>query len=331
LCSNDFVLRLDDDEALGGDWAGEPVHWTAGFNDLTHFFLPRRWIVPPGDQFIADLPWFPDFQMRLFRNDPTLITWPREIHDVTMVEGRGLIRTDRWIDHFDLVSRSREEREEKCRRYKALRPAKHLSHFYLWEDSTVQLLPTGDAGYARALEGALRPLQPKRMRGLGNYEVGSEIQFRYGGDADRYQSGDWSHAEPWGTWTDGHKAVLNLQMKEPVKNAMELAVVAHAYVRPKHPKLRVFVLAGRAMLAEWEIDSPEIQERILTIPQSAMAQGVPFSISFFIVNPASPHELEESADGRLLGLGFWSVRLSRISASTAISSHDGRDAGISTV
>jgi hypothetical protein len=309
LCSKEFILRIDDDEALGGDWDREPIHWTAGFNDVTHFFVPRRWIAPPGDRFIADPPWFPDLQMRLFRNDPSLITWPVEIHDMTTVKGRGLIRTDRWIDHYDLLIRSREEREEKCRRYRTVRPAKHLSHFYLWEDSAVQLVPTDASGFAHAVERALSPLEPKSIQLLADYEPGSEIRFHDGGNAERYQAGDWSRAEPWGTWTDGHHVVLNVPIKQPVSTAIELTVVARAYVRPKHPIVRIFVVCGRTVIAEWEIDSPEAQERTLTIPQATVAQCVPFNVAFFVVNPASPKELEESDDARLLGLGFCSVRL----------------------
>jgi len=313
LCSNEFILRIDDDEALGGDWHREPVRWMAGFNDITHFFVPRRWIVPPGDQFIADPPWFPDFQMRLFRNDPSLITWPDEIHVPTIVKGRGLIRTDRWIDHYNLVVRSREEREEKCRKYRTLRPGKHLSQFYLWEESSVQLVSTGRAGFACAVNRALPLLEPESNQVLADYELGAEIRFHDGGNAERHEAGDWSHAETWGTWTDGNHASLSFRTKQPLFNALQLTVTVQAYVRPKHPSVRVFIVCGNTFIAEWEIGSPEVRERVLTIPQAVVAQRHPFSVAFFIVNPASPKELEESDDGRLLGLGFTSVRLSSIS------------------
>ncbi len=76
LCSGDFILRLDDDERLGGHWTREGFESLAAVNDLTHLNIFRRWIVDDGQNFIAAPPWFPDVQMRLFRNVPASIRWP---------------------------------------------------------------------------------------------------------------------------------------------------------------------------------------------------------------------------------------------------------------
>ena len=160
LCSGQFILRLDDDECLGGEWGGLWLQALSRFNDLTHFLTPCRWVVPPGDRFIASPPWFPDFRVRVFRNKPALISWPDQIHDKMTIAGRGLALVDRWIDHYVLVDRSRSEREAKCRYYQSLRPAKHLSHCYLWEDQEVILSSTDDRGYAAAVERALPAQTP---------------------------------------------------------------------------------------------------------------------------------------------------------------------------
>ena len=47
-CSADYLLRIDDDEALGGNWDRVPLEALVRFNDLTYVTLPRRWLVPAG-------------------------------------------------------------------------------------------------------------------------------------------------------------------------------------------------------------------------------------------------------------------------------------------
>jgi polysaccharide pyruvyl transferase WcaK-like protein len=307
LCSKAFVLRIDDDETLGGDWH-QRVDWVSKFNEITHFFVPRRWLVPPGDKFIADEPWFPDLQLRFYRNDPGLITWPDKLHEPMAVQGGGLILTDRWIDHSDLLVRSREYRKAKCSNYRTVRPAKHLSHFYLWEDLPVQILPVDTAGFCCAMERSVS--KPARnARSCNTYDLGSEILFNHGGNSDAYRAGEWADPERWGTWTDGHRATLTFVVREAPSVPVELTVVANAYVRAKHPNLRVFVVCGRTILAEWLLDTADVQELKVPIPLMLMAEKGPLTVAFQIVNPVSPNEMGESEDRRQLGLGFRSVRL----------------------
>jgi len=87
----DFVLRVDDDERLGGDWDKKYFEFLVRCNDITHFWTPCRWVVPPGDQFIASPPWFPDLHMRLYLNNLLIISCPNRIHECLRVEGRPLV------------------------------------------------------------------------------------------------------------------------------------------------------------------------------------------------------------------------------------------------
>jgi len=309
LCSGQFVLRLDDDECLGGEW-GRSLPALADLNDLTHFLTPCRWIVPPGDHFIASDPWFSDFHLRLFRNEPDLIVWPDQIHEPMGVRGRGLILLDQWIDHYVLVDRSRPEREAKCRYYQSVRPAKHLSDRYLWEDQQVQLLPADAEGYAAAVERAVPNRTRAEIRSPRPYDPGSEIRFDADGNAGEYKLKGWSVPEPWGTWTDGYRAELSFSLQGNILGTATLTVEAGAYVRPGHPCLRVLVVCGCSVTGEWAIDTPEIVRRTLRFSDSMIARSDNnLRVAFHIVNPASPQELGESDDGRLLGLGFRSVRL----------------------
>jgi len=87
LCSGEYVLRVDDDECIRGLWDRETVESHACLNDVSHFLLGTRWLIPPGDMFITDEPWFPDFHVRLFRRDDRLIIYPEQIHEPLLIRG----------------------------------------------------------------------------------------------------------------------------------------------------------------------------------------------------------------------------------------------------
>jgi hypothetical protein len=138
-CSGQWVLRLDSDEELTSGWMN------GAWRDLlvgetTHFICPRRWIHPAGG-FIGSAPWWPDPQIRLFRNDLGRLTFPQKIHDPTIVSGPGRYVWHLVIDHHVLRLTTREQREEKVRRYAKLRPELPLGHYYLFEDFAPTLEP----------------------------------------------------------------------------------------------------------------------------------------------------------------------------------------------
>jgi hypothetical protein len=141
-CSCDWVLRLDSDEQLTANWMEGKWRDLLG-GDVTHFTAPRRWIHPEGG-YINREPWWPDPQMRLFRNDPALLTFPRKIHEPTGVTGPGQYLRHFGIDHHVLRLTSRAEREEKVRHYTKLRPELPLGHYYLFEDFAPAAVPLTD-------------------------------------------------------------------------------------------------------------------------------------------------------------------------------------------
>ena len=306
-CSAEYVLRLDDDETLGGNWDPIALETLLRANHLTHVILPRRWLVP-GGFFLAGEPWFPDYQMRFFRNDPNLIRWPSAIHEPMDIKGRGLILCDRWIEHHDLVVHSRPEREAKARRYRSIRPEKHLSNLYLYEDQQVELLPATSRGYAAALEAYAGGRERAAPSGEP-YRAGAEIRFEAGQNGGDYTRGGWSIAEPWGRWTLGYRADLRIPLERPWGGPALLAVEAGAYVRPEHPVLHVRVMCHREPLGEWSIESAAPVERMLPIPAALLEGRRELPLAFCIDNPAAPSEFDDFSDSRLLGLGFRALRV----------------------
>jgi len=312
-CSAEYVLRLDDDETLGGNWERTPLEALVRGNDLTHLILPRRWLVPGpvgAPRFIACEPWFPDYQVRFFRNDPSLIRWPAAIHDPMEMKGRGMYLYDRWIEHYDLVIHSRPDRERKARHYRRLRPEKHLSNLYLYEEQEIDLLPATAEGYAEALEAYFSGRERRAAEAGSPYRARSEIRFEAGGNGGAYTRKGWSDPEPWGRWTNGYRAELRIPLERPLEGPALLALEAVAYVRAWHPTLHVRVECNRVALGGWVIETSDFVERTLPIPAAALAGKRELLLAFHVDNPASPADSGEfGLDQRLLGLGFRQMRI----------------------
>ncbi|MEZ5175707.1 MAG: polysaccharide pyruvyl transferase family protein [Acidimicrobiia bacterium] len=120
LCSGDWILRLDGDEVPSAELlrtlaAGA---WRA---DVTHCGIVRKWLVDDGDHWIAQNPWYPDVQWRLYRNDPDLLSYSNLAHSAVQTEGPSRVLTAP-IYHLDLVDTPLQVRQEKARRYFRNRP-----------------------------------------------------------------------------------------------------------------------------------------------------------------------------------------------------------------
>jgi hypothetical protein len=131
-CAGDWILKVDHDEELSPEWF-DPEWRQILERDFTHCWLPRRWILPSGD-FLECEPWWPDWQLRLFRNAPDEMTFPTELHESMQMTGRSAYLRTLAIHHHDLWMAPRSAREQKAQTYERLRPEKGLGYFYLYED-----------------------------------------------------------------------------------------------------------------------------------------------------------------------------------------------------
>jgi glycosyltransferase involved in cell wall biosynthesis len=119
-CHQPWVLRLDDDEFP------EPHFWNlvTGLiqqERFTHYKLPRLHLTRIEGETLYWSPdgyLYPDFQMRLFKNDPSLLTFPEAIgHTSIGCSGkRGKINTANLV-HLNLAMNPREKREAKLKKY----------------------------------------------------------------------------------------------------------------------------------------------------------------------------------------------------------------------
>src|SRR3954451_11974624 len=78
-CESEWVLTIDDDEVpSAGLLAALPELVSA--EDVTHYWVPRRWLHPDAGSYLSGFPWQPDYQLSDVRNDPRLLRFPDETH-----------------------------------------------------------------------------------------------------------------------------------------------------------------------------------------------------------------------------------------------------------
>src|SRR5207244_2565755 len=86
-CGSDWILNLDDDEVPSGALLAH-LQELLGV-DVTHWWLPRRWLVGDVGMFLDEPPWVPDYQLRLYRNDPATLRFLDEADLRVIREGLG--------------------------------------------------------------------------------------------------------------------------------------------------------------------------------------------------------------------------------------------------
>jgi hypothetical protein len=164
-CRSDWILNVDDDEVPSSALLHELPQLLAA--DVTHWWLPRRWLVRDHQTWLDEPPWVPDYQLRLYRNDPATLRFSDEFHRPVVVSGpAGFARQPLW--HLDCLLNSFEYRREKALAYERARRGMrvaglaHNSAFYLPEvrpDAQTARVPPEDAEQILA---ALHDAMPAR-------------------------------------------------------------------------------------------------------------------------------------------------------------------------
>lgn len=188
--TKDWILRVDHDETLGPSLRNrEHLQTLLDDRNTTHYWIPRRWVVPPGDRFIYSHPWHVDAQVRLYRNIPSIIRFSKQVHRHTTVLGQGRVLTHDWLLHWNLVWHTRSQREQKVKFCEGLSQYSGAD-YYLYEGQDYEtrpleyvspsVLPTPDpptAGDSMACELALLEC-PAAMVSGKTYSILLGIQNR---------------------------------------------------------------------------------------------------------------------------------------------------------
>ena len=140
-CTGDWIFRLDDDELPSAGFI-ESLPRLLADRAVTHYRLRRRWVV--GDdraRYIVSRPWWPDWQLRLFRNLPSLVSMPCRLHTSYKVQGGGRFLTVGSIYHTVLVDFDEAERKKKVERYEALSPGRSGANYFLPDLASLETAP----------------------------------------------------------------------------------------------------------------------------------------------------------------------------------------------
>lgn len=119
-CRGDWVLVLHGDELLSAALLARLPELVAA-RDRVQYWIPRRWCHPDRAHWLDEVPWAPDYQVRLVRNDPATLWFPGLTHTAAApAEPAGWLREPMY--HLDLLVRDLEGRRVKAAEYERDRP-----------------------------------------------------------------------------------------------------------------------------------------------------------------------------------------------------------------
>lgn len=135
------------------------------------------------------------------------------------------------------------------------------------------------------------------------------VRFKLGGGSEPYRLNGWSWTESDATWTTGAAAQLRLPAPKQT-GPLLLHLRAGGMVRPPDlPAQSAEVFANGQKIADWEVPGPAADYEA-TIPAEALNNADAITLEFRTPHAASPKQLGQSEDARVLGLRFYELTLS---------------------
>lgn len=124
----------------------------------------------------------------------------------------------------------------------------------------------------------------------------------------------WSYPEPWGTWSDSDVASLDFLLSNLPINDLRLDIVGLAFVTEKHPEQIIKVFVNNYLVGSLHYSHPSTTNlQSIQVSKQIVSDNDGLLAIEFRMNPISPADLAEegkSSDGRRLGLGLISIKLS---------------------
>ena len=130
LAQTPWILSLDDDEWLDPAMP-DVLRELVARDDYTHAYFPRKWLTERDPlRFVTESPWFPDWQLRLFRNDASIVYRPMRVHAGYLAMGLGVFEPRASILHLEPLLRTPADRVRKVARYASFGNSGVADEFY---------------------------------------------------------------------------------------------------------------------------------------------------------------------------------------------------------
>jgi hypothetical protein len=141
--------------------------------------------------------------------------------------------------------------------------------------------------------------------------VALPANFRFTADAPGIgllRSG-WSSPEPWGVWTDGPKAIVQLpgiQLPDPLRppEKFELALKLQPYLPPGMTSREVIVRVSDMLVGVIPFDGSAVNGVVLPLHRNMALSFDDIIIQFEILKPSRPADFGPGNDKRQLGIGL---------------------------
>ncbi|MEA2682512.1 MAG: hypothetical protein QOK05_840 [Chloroflexota bacterium] len=163
-CEGEWIFWIDSDEVPSVGLLDALESGLLRRRDVHQFPVPRRWLYPDRTRWIAESPWWPDFQFRIFRNDPATLWSPGTLHG-----GVHPVRPAQYLEtplyHLDFTLNSLERRRAKVETYRdwpTQDTAFPNSLFYLPEDHVTEAPATVPPADSRLIEEVCAAPPPRR-------------------------------------------------------------------------------------------------------------------------------------------------------------------------
>lgn len=113
LSTTDWMFRIDDDERMGINFKDKVRELIE--RDVDCYWFPRMWLYKDTSHFLGQLPWYPDYQPRLFRRGS--VKGSEGVHVHPIINGKSATEDSINTFHYLLVDTTYEQRLEKCKEY----------------------------------------------------------------------------------------------------------------------------------------------------------------------------------------------------------------------
>jgi glycosyl transferase-like sugar-binding protein len=118
-CSGDWIFRIDADEVASPALV-ERLPELVADRHLQQAWFPRRWLFPDAAHWVEEVPWWPDYQNRLVRNDGTLRF--SGLQHTSAEPTRPALYAEEPLYHLACLFEDVATRRTKGLKYEVLRP-----------------------------------------------------------------------------------------------------------------------------------------------------------------------------------------------------------------